>query len=47
VLIDEFGFDSDDKDSFGRLYNLYTRYKKKEINRRFVVKKKGETVATR
>ncbi|HZK95895.1 MAG TPA: hypothetical protein VFC67_16970 [Prolixibacteraceae bacterium] len=44
VLIDEFGFDSDDRDSFDRLYKLFTRYKKKEINRRFVVKKKNENI---
>jgi len=44
VLIDEFGFDSESKDSFDRLYKLFTRYKKKEINRRFVVKKKNDSV---
>lgn len=40
ILIDEFGFDSEDKDSFDRLYKLFTRYKRKEINRRFLTKKK-------
>lgn len=41
VLIDEFGFDSGDKDSFDRLYKLFTRYKKKERIRRFRNAKKG------
>ena len=43
VLIDEFGFDAEEKDSFDRLYKLYTRFKQRERNRRFVVKKKGST----
>jgi len=40
VLIDEFGFNMEDKDSFDRLYKLYSRFRQKERNRRFVVKKK-------
>jgi len=40
VLIDEFGFNMDDKDSFDRIYKLYSRFRQKERNRRFVVKKK-------
>jgi hypothetical protein len=47
VLIDEFGFDANDRDSFDRLYKLFTRYKKKEVNRRFTVKKKGEKELTK
>ncbi len=39
ILIEEYGFDSCDSDSVDRLYKLFTRYKKKEINRRFSVKK--------
>jgi hypothetical protein len=40
VLIDEFGFDTGDSDSFDRLYKLYTRHKRKEVNRRYCSKKK-------
>lgn len=40
VLIDEYGFDTGDNDSFDRLYKLFTRYKKKERNRRFCIRKK-------
>ena len=47
VLIDEFGFDANDRDSFDRLYKLFTRYKKKEVNRRFTVKKKVEKELTK
>lgn len=40
ILIDEYGFDNDNKDSFDRLYKLITRYNRKEINRRYLVKNK-------
>jgi hypothetical protein len=35
ILIDEYGFDNAQHDSFDRLYKLFTRYKQKERNRRF------------
>jgi hypothetical protein len=34
-LIDEYGFDQGDCDSFDRLYKLVTRYNRKEIARRY------------
>jgi hypothetical protein len=43
VLIDEFGFDLDDRDSFDRLYKMYSRFKHKERNRRFVIKSRKKS----
>lgn len=44
VLIDEYGFDNDKQDAFDRLYKLITRYNRKEINRRYLSKKKQGTL---
>jgi hypothetical protein len=41
VLIEEYGFDSGDQDSFERLYKLFSRYKQKEAYRRFCPKRKN------
>lgn len=40
ILIDEYGFNTADTDSFDRLYKLFTRYKQREKNRRFQTKLK-------
>lgn len=44
ILIDEFGFDEGNSDSFDRLYKLYTRFKKNEVNRKLRLRKKDEKV---
>lgn len=40
ILIDEYGFNEDNKDSFDRLYKFITRYKRNEFNRRYLHRKK-------
>lgn len=40
VLIEEYGFDAENGDSYERLYKLFTRYKKNEVNRKLRNNKK-------
>jgi hypothetical protein len=42
ILIKEFKFDAEEGDSFDRLYKLFTRYKRRERDRRYYLKKKEE-----
>ncbi len=40
ILIDEYGFDSCNNDSFERLYKLFTRNRKSELDKRYRLDKK-------
>lgn len=40
ALIDEYGFDDGDSDSYDRLYKLVSRYNKREMERRYRVERK-------